>query len=165
VYQPITGSYAEYTLANIGRAYALPDSVSTRLASASVIQGLTALTLVRDAHETKKGEWVLVHAAAGGTGQWLVSFLKDIGARVIATASTDEKLEIAKKLGAEFLINYSKGSWKEKVLELTNNEGVAAVFDGVGKATFEDDLEVMAVKGSLVSFGNASGAVPPFNIL
>jgi len=86
------------------------------------------------------------------------------GAHTIATASTDAKLEIAKAAGAEVLINYSSGEWKQKVLDATNGEGVHAVFDGVGKATFDDDLEVTRRKGSVISFGNASGAVEPFKI-
>lgn len=105
-----------------------------------------------------------MHAAAGGVGLWLCQFVRAIGAYAIATASTDKKLQLAKENGAEFTINYSTEDWVSRVLEITAKKGVAAVFDGVGASTFEGDLEVLARKGSLVSFGNASGPVPPFAI-
>lgn len=111
-----------------------------------------------------QGDFILVHAAAGGVGLWLCQFVRAIGAYAIATASTDKKLELAKENGAEFTINYSTEDWVSRVLEITAKKGVAAVFDGVGASTFEGDLEVLARKGSLVSFGNASGPVPPFTI-
>lgn len=105
-----------------------------------------------------------MHAAAGGVGLWLCQFMRAIGAHAIATASTDKKLELARENGAEFTINYSTEEWVSRVLEITAKKGVAAVFDGVGASTFEGDMEVLARKGSLVSFGNASGPVPPFAI-
>jgi NADPH2:quinone reductase len=107
-----------------------------------------------------------VHAAAGGVGLWLLQLLRATGAgKIIATASTAEKLELAKKYGATHTINYSEEDWVAKVKEFTVEEkGVVAVFDGVGKSTFDGDIEVLARKGTLVSFGNASGAVPPFTI-
>ncbi len=95
---------------------------------------------------------------------WLCQLLKAVGARVIATASTQAKLELAKANGAEFLVNYAEKDFVEEVREITNGEGPRAIFDGVGAATFDDDLEVVARKGFVVSFGNASGAIPPLNI-
>jgi NADPH2:quinone reductase len=112
----------------------------------------------------KAGEWVLVHAAAGGVGLWLCQLLKVVGARVIATASTAEKLELARQNGAEKLINYATEDFVAKVKEFTDGQGVAAILDGVGQATFDQDLEAVARKGTIVSFGNASGPVPPLAI-
>ena len=118
---------------------------------------------MREAHKVEKGDWVLVHAAAGGMGLWLCQILRDIGARTIGTASTAEKRALAQENGAMEVLD-SHGRWKEEVLELTGGEGVAAVFDGVGKSTFDESLECVRRKGSMVSFGSASGAVPPFTI-
>lgn len=114
----------------------------------------------------KKGEWTLVHAAAGGTGLWLVQLLHAVGAKVIGTASTDEKIALAKENGADYMINshLPPSDIISQVKDLTSGAGVAVVFDGVGKATFDLDFELLARRGTLVSFGNASGAVPPFPI-
>jgi len=160
-----TGGYAEYTAAPALHTYKLPEGLEPKLALAAFLQGLTAISLIREAHPVKAGEYVLVHAAAGGVGLLLCQMLKEIGAHVIATASTIEKLDLAKKNGAEFLINYSENKdVVSKVLEITEGRGVDVVYDGVGKTTFEDDLQLVKRKGSLISFGNASGAVPPFAI-
>lgn len=138
--------------------------------AAALLQGLTALTLVREAHPVQSGDWVLVHAAAGGMGLWLVQLLKAIRARTIATASTPEKRETARRAGAEVLLEYPEHTeggidgFVKKVMEATSDVGVACVFDGVGKTTFDVSLACVARKGSLVSFGNASGAVPPVTI-
>lgn len=158
------GGYAEYTCAPAAKAVKLPSDMSPRIAAAALLQGVTALTLVREAHAVKKGDWVLVHAAAGGTGLWLCQLLKSIGANVIGTASTQEKVDLATKAGATHMINYSHEDVKSKVDELTDKKGVIAVFDGVGKSTFDLSLDCLARKGSLISFGNASGAVPPVTI-
>ncbi|KAI0135579.1 NAD(P)-binding protein [Daldinia grandis] len=157
-------AYAEYTAVDASKAIKIPTGVAPKIAAAGLLQGLTALTLVREAHHVEKGDWVLVHAAAGGTGLWLVQLLKAIGANTIGTASTPEKVELALKAGATHVINYSHEDVKQKVSELTGGKGVIAVFDGVGKSTFDLSLEVVARKGTLVSFGNASGPVPPLTI-
>jgi NADPH2:quinone reductase len=157
-------TYAEYTAAPAAKAIKIPSGIEPTVASAALLQGLTALTLIREAHHVQKGDWVLVHAAAGGVGLWLCQLLAAVGAKTIATASTSEKLELAKKAGAEVLINYSHEDVKAKVDEVTSKQGVAAVFDGVGKATFDLSLDCLARKGTMASFGNASGAVPPFAI-
>jgi NADPH:quinone reductase-like Zn-dependent oxidoreductase len=158
------GAYAEYTATAANKAYKIPDGVKPQISAAALLQGLTALTLIREAHHVNKGDWVLVHAAAGGTGLWLCQLLKAVGANTIGTASTQEKVDLAKKAGATHMINYSKEDVKAKVMELTDNQGVIAVFDGVGKDTFDLSLECVARKGSMISFGNASGAVPPVTI-
>jgi len=158
------GTYAEYTAANAAKAVKVKEGLEAKVGAAALLQGLTALTLIREAHPVKKGDWVLVHAAAGGTGLWLVQLLKAVGANVIGTASTQEKVDLAKKAGAEHMINYSHEDVKSKVMELTKDAGCIAVFDGVGKTTFDLSLDCLARKGSMVSFGNASGAVPPVTI-
>ncbi|KAL0634368.1 NADPH:quinone reductase [Maublancomyces gigas] len=155
---------AEYTALEPLHVAQVPAGVEGGVAAASLLQGLTALTMVRESYPVQKGDFILVHAAAGGVGLWLCQFVRAIGAYAIATASTDKKLQLAKENGAEFTINYSTEDWVSRVLEITGKKGVAAVFDGVGASTFEGDLEVLARKGSLVSFGNASGPVPPFAI-
>lgn len=158
------GAYAEYTIAPALKTVKIPDNMDSKIAAAALLQGLTALTLVREAHPVKKGDWVLVHAAAGGTGLWLCQLLKSIGANIIGTASTQEKVDLATKAGATHMINYSHEDVKSKVMELTKDNGVIAVFDGVGKTTFDLSLDCIARKGSVISFGNASGAVPPVTI-
>ncbi|KAL1625224.1 NADPH:quinone reductase [Neofusicoccum ribis] len=161
-----TGSYAEYSAVAASHAIKTPAAVSSEAAAAAAMfQGLTALTLVREAHRVEAGDWVLVHAAAGGVGLWLCQLLGALGARVVATASTPEKLALAGRHGAEVLVRYTEEDVVAKVKEVTGGEGVAAVFDGVGKTTFDVSMECVRRKGSLVCFGNASGPVPPVNIL
>ncbi|KAI9679342.1 MAG: NADPH:quinone reductase [Caeruleum heppii] len=159
-----TSTYAKYTAAPADRALKIPADIPRSHAAAALIQGLTALTLVRESYAVQQGDWILVHAAAGGVGLWLCQILRAIGARTIGTASTEEKMTLAEKNGAGWMVDYSKEDFVGKVKEITGGEGVKAVFDGVGKSTFEGDLEVLARKGTLVSFGNASGAVPPVTI-
>lgn len=158
------GTYAEYTAAAAAKAVKIPADLDSKIAAAALLQGLTALTMIREAHHVQKGDWVLVHAAAGGTGLWLCQLLHAVGANIIGTASTAEKVALAKKAGATHVINYSQDDVKSKVLELTGGNGCIAIFDGVGKSTFDLSLDLVARKGTLVSFGNASGAVPPFTI-
>ncbi|CAK9439581.1 uncharacterized protein LODBEIA_P36810 [Lodderomyces beijingensis] len=126
------------------------------------LQGLTALTLINEAYKVNQGDYVLVWAAAGGVGKILVQLISQIGAHVIAVASTRAKLEIAQGLGAQYVINSSTDDVVAKVDEITGGKGVAASFDSVGKDTFEASLGALALKGSFVSFGNASGPVTPF---
>jgi NADPH:quinone reductase-like Zn-dependent oxidoreductase len=141
----------------------VPAEVSLEDAAAALLQGLTAWTLIREAHETKEGQWTLVQAAAGGVGLWLVQMLKSVGARVVATCSSS-KVELVRSVGADVVVDYTKDDYVAAVMQATGGAGVAAVFDGVGKTTFDKSLECVARKGSMVSFGNASGAVPPFAI-
>ncbi|KAF3907720.1 Zeta-crystallin [Arthrobotrys entomopaga] len=162
-----SGCYSEYVALPEKVISHIPKGLELEQAAAILLQGLTALTMLRESYEVKKGDTILIHAAAGGTGLVLVQLAKALGATVIATASTNEKLKLAKDHGADHLVNYSGGEeqWVKEVLALTKDgEGVEAVYDGVGKATFEGDLKVTKRKGSLISFGNASGAVDPFKI-
>lgn len=156
-----TDTYAEYSAVPSLHASKIPDAISSETAAASLLQGLTALTLIRESHPVKKGDWVLVHAAAGGVGLWLCQLLRAVGAHTIATASTPAKRELARKAGAEVLIDYTTEDVPEKVKQATGGAGVIAVFDGVGKSTFDASLASLARKGSMVSFGNASGPPDP----
>lgn len=159
-----TNAYAEYTAVPVKHTHTIPPSLEPGIAAAAMLQGLTALTLIREAYHVQKGDWVLVHAAAGGVGLWLCQLLSKVGARTIGTASTAEKIELAKKNGAEFMVNYKTQDIVKEVQELTGGKGVAVVFDSTGKDQFDNDLEVVARKGTVVSYGNSSGAVPPLTI-
>lgn len=163
-----TTAYAEYTAVPSLHALALPETVNNETGAAALLQGLTALTLIRVAHHVNKGDWVLVHAAAGGMGLWLCQLLRATGAHVIGTASTPEKRALAQQNGAEVTLEYASSigddAFVKKVQELTGGVGVAAVFDGVGKDTFDVSLQCVKRVGSMISFGNASGAVPPVTI-
>ncbi|BFZ58995.1 hypothetical protein PYCC9005_006063 [Savitreella phatthalungensis] len=163
VYSASSGSYAEYTIVDTNAIVKIPEHISEEVAASSFIQGLTAITLTEATYKVKKDDWVLVHAAAGGMGGWLVQILKAKGAIVIATASTGAKLEIAKRLGADHVIR-SDDDVAAKVLEIVP-EGVHCVFDGVGKTTFDTSLASLRRLGFLASYGNASGAVEPLTIL
>ncbi|KAM3069496.1 NADPH:quinone reductase [Clarireedia jacksonii] len=151
-----TSAYAEYTATPAAKVHTVPSGLEPGIAAAALLQGLTALTLIREAYHVQKGDWILVHAAAGGVGLWLCQLLRVVGAKVIATASTAEKLELAKTNGADVGVNYKEEDVTKRVLEITGGEGVRAVFDSVGKDMFESDLEVVARKGSIISFGNAN---------
>lgn len=157
-------SYAEYTATPAAKAIKIPSEISSRDACAAILQGLTALTLVEEAHKVNKGDWVLVLAASGGVGGWLCQILRAKGAHTIATVGSQAKVHTARDSGAEVVLVETDGGVLENVKQCTGGEGVVAVFDGVGKETFDRSLECLARKGTLASFGNASGAVPPFSI-
>ncbi|TEA17196.1 putative quinone oxidoreductase [Colletotrichum sidae] len=165
VYMGSFGAYATYSAVPASSLVRIPDALSTEHAAAALLQGLTAWTFVREAGEVKQGEWVLVHAAAGGVGLQLVQMLRAVGAKVIGTASSDEKCALARKNGAEWTVNSASQDLVAEVKKITGGHGADVIFDGVGKATFNGDLEIAARKGRLVVFGNASGAVPPIDIL
>lgn len=160
-----TSSYAEYTACAAAHCLPIPSSIKSAIACASLLQGLTALTLISEAHAVQRGEWILVLAASGGTGGWLCRLLRARGAKTIATVGRKEKVKAAEEGGADVVLVEGEDDILAVVQEKTNGEGVRAVFDGVGKDTFERSLECVGRKGTLVSFGNASGAVEPFSIL
>jgi NADPH2:quinone reductase len=139
----------------------VPSGVSDQQAAAAMMHGLTAHYLVNDAHKLKAGETALVHAAAGGVGLLLVQMARMIGARVIGTASSDEKAELAREAGADQVIVFTRQDFEAEVKRLTGGKGVDVVYDGVGKATFEKNLNVMRLRGMLVLYGMSSGPVPP----
>ncbi|KAI9271373.1 hypothetical protein BY458DRAFT_455735 [Sporodiniella umbellata] len=162
----LSGStYAEYTHVPARLAKQLPEDISSEDAVALGVQALTAWTMVRDGYKVNEGDIVLVHAAAGGVGLLLTQMLRHLGATVIGTVSTEEKAKLARENGANHVINYSKEDVVTRVNEITNGLGCHAVLDGVGKDTWEASLASTRRLGTLVSFGNASGAVPPISIL
>jgi len=155
------GSYAEYVSAPAEHLVPVPAAVSDEQATAAMMHGLTAHYLVNDAHKLKAGETALVHAAAGGVGLLVVQMAHAVGARVIGTASSDEKARLAKEAGADEVIVFTRQDFETEVKRLTDGKGVDVVYDGVGKATFEKNLNVMRTRGMLVIYGMSSGAVPP----
>lgn len=156
-----TSAYAEYTAAPAAKAHLIPKDLGPGVAAAAILQGLTALTLIREAYHVQKGDFVLVHAAAGGVGLWLCQLLRAVGARTIGTSSSAEKIELAKENGAEFMINYkTETDLVKKVKEITGGEGVRVVFDSTGKDQFDNDLEVVARNGTVVSYGNSVSFLP-----
>ena len=158
------GGYADYSAAPAAKTIKVPEQISLADACAASLQGLTALTLTEESHKVEKGDWVLVLAASGGVGGWLCHILKAKGAHTIATVGSQPKVQVAKDAGAEIVLVEGEDDVKAEIMKRTNNEGVIAVFDGVGKSTFDRSLDVIARKGTVVSFGNASGAVEPFTI-
>jgi len=155
------GSYAEYIAAPEDHLVPVPASITDEQAAAVMMHGLTAHYLVNDAHKLKAGETALVHAAAGGVGLLLVQMAHAIGARVIGTASTDDKAQLAREAGADEVVVFTKQDFEAEVKHLTGGKGVDVVYDGVGNATFEKNLNVMRLRGMLVLYGMSSGPVPP----
>jgi NADPH2:quinone reductase len=158
------GSYAEASVLPAARAVKIPDAISSKVAAASMLRGMTAEYLIRRAWLVKAGDTVLVHAAAGGLGIILTQWAKALGIRVIATVGSEAKAEVARGYGADEVILYDHEDVAARVRELTNGEGVPVVYDGVGKATFEGSLASLKRRGCLIAFGNASGATDPLNI-
>ncbi|MDD9935716.1 MAG: quinone oxidoreductase, partial [Myxococcales bacterium] len=160
----VFGSYATEVVAPAAALVAVPEGVSDELAAASMLQGMTAHYLTHSVRETAKGDSVLVHAAAGGTGLLLVQMLRAAGARVLATCSTEAKAELARGAGADEVILYSQVDFPAEVERLTEGRGVDAVYDSVGQSTFDGSLASLRPRGLLVLFGQASGPVPPFDL-
>ena len=163
-YTGIRGSYAEYAAVPADRLVLLPPGISEQQAAAAMLQGMTAHYLVYDTYPLKKGETALIHAAAGGVGLLLVQMAKNIGARVIATAGTEEKAKLARAAGADEVILYAQQDFEVETKRLTDGKGVHVIYDGVGKTTFDKDLNVLRPRGYLVLFGAASGPVPLFDV-
>lgn len=164
-YTGVLGSYAEYAVAPADRLVKIPDELDFEQAAAVMLQGMTAHYLSHSTYPIKTGDTALIHAAAGGVGLLLVQMAKQLGARVIATAGSAAKAELARGAGADEVIIYTEQDFEPETKRLTGNEGVQVVYDGVGKDTFTRDLNVLRPRGYLVLFGGASGAVPPFDLL
>ncbi|HSE30297.1 MAG TPA: quinone oxidoreductase [Pyrinomonadaceae bacterium] len=164
-YTGTLGSYAEYAAVPAARLIRIPDGVEFEDAAAVMLQGMTAHYLTHSTYKLQKGETALVHAAAGGVGLLLVQMVNKIGARVIATAGTPEKAALARGAGADECIVYSEADFEKETQRLTDGKGVDVVYDGVGKATFDKDLNVLKPRGYLVLFGGSSGAVEPFDLI
>jgi NADPH2:quinone reductase len=155
------GSYAEYVAASADSLVPVPRTLSDEQAAAAMMHGLTAHYLANDAHKLKAGETALVHAAAGGVGLLLVQMARAMGASVIGTASTEDKATLAREAGADEVIVFTQRDFEAEVKRLTADKGVDVVYDGVGKATFEKNLNVLRPRGMLVLYGMSSGPVPP----
>src|SRR6202140_588033 len=161
----LLGSYAEYAAEPADRLVAIPHSVSDRDAAAAMLQGMTAHYLSHSTYPVKKGETALVHAAAGGVGLLLVQMAHNIGARVIATVSTEAKAALARGAGAHDVILYTQSDFEVETKRLTGGKGVEVVYDSVGKTTFDKGLNVLRPRGMMVLFGGSSGPAAPIDPL
>jgi NADPH2:quinone reductase len=161
----LQGSYAEYAAVAVDRLVPIPAGVTDQQAASVMLQGMTAHYLSHDTFPLKSGQTALVHAAAGGVGLLLTQMAHDMGARVIATVSTDEKAKLAREAGADEVILYTQLDFEEETKRLTGGKGVDVVYDSVGKTTFEKGLNVLRPRGYMVLFGGSSGAVPPFDLI
>ena len=157
------GAYAEVVLRPTARLVKIPAGIDDKVAAAIMLKGMTAWYLCRRTYKVKKGDTIVVHAAAGGVGQILCQWAKHLGAIVIGTVGSEEKAALAKKAGCRHVIVTAKEKFVERVKAITKGKGVPVVYDGVGKDTFMDSLDCISPLGLMVSFGNASGPVAPFN--
>jgi len=153
------GAYAEERIYSVDKLVKLPEEISLEIAACIMTKGLTAYYLLYKTFPVKSHDTVLFHAAAGGVGQIFCQWAKSLGCKVIGTVGSDEKIKIAKKNGCDLVINYSKESFVEKVMDFTKGVGVPVVYDGVGEKTFEDSITCLRNTGMMVSFGNSSGPV------
>jgi NADPH2:quinone reductase len=158
------GAYAEVLLRPADRLVKIPKGVSDQAAAAMMLKGMTAWYLLRRTYKVKKGDTILVHAAAGGVGLIMCQWAKHLGATVIGTVGSEAKVPLAKKAGCKHVIVGSREKIAERVKVITKGAGVPVVYDGIGKDTFMESLDCLAPLGVMASFGNASGAVPPVNI-
>ncbi len=163
-YTGLPGSYCEQRLVPADRMVKLPQGITDEQAASMLLKGLTVHYLIFTTYAVKKGDTVLWHAAAGGVGLIACQWLKHLGVTTIATAGSADKLALAKAHGAGHLINYSTENFAEKVKSITGGKGVPVVYDGVGKTTWDGSLDCLRPRGLMVTFGNASGAVPPVNL-
>ena len=159
-YNSAGGAYAECQAVPASRAVRLPDNVDFETAAASLLKGMTVEFLVRRCHQVKAGETILVHAAAGGVGTLLVQWAKALGATVIGTVGSEDKAQLARRLGCDHVIFYRTEDVAQHVKAITEGKGVPVAYDAVGKDTFEGTLASLARRGLFVSFGNASGPAP-----
>lgn len=160
-----SSTYAEYSIALAARVFKIPSPISSQVACAAFLQGLTALTLVEEAYKVLPGDWVFITAASGGVGGWLCQILRARKAKTIAVVGSKGKVDVARLYGADIvLVDDGAVDVLGVVKRETGGEGVHVVFDGVGQSTFTRSLECVRRKGTMVSYGNSSGAVPAFHI-
>ncbi len=159
------GAYSEVRVMPADRLVKLPDGIDDRTAATLMLKGLTVQYLFRQTYALQAGETILFHAAAGGVGLIACQWARALGVTMIGTAGSDEKTALAKTHGCAHVINYRKENFVERVKEITGGKGVPVVYDAVGKDTFPASLDCLAPRGLFVSFGNASGPVPPFNLM
>jgi NADPH2:quinone reductase len=157
----VNGTYATHAVVPAERLVPVPEGVSGKLAAAVMLQGMTAHYLTHDTYPLKRGEWCLIHAAAGGVGLLFCQMAKKIGARTIGTVGTDEKARLARKAGAEEVVVYTKADFEAEARRITGGEGTSVVYDSVGKDTFDRSLKCLRRRGMMVLFGQSSGPVPP----
>ncbi|HEY6336752.1 MAG TPA: quinone oxidoreductase [Alphaproteobacteria bacterium] len=158
------GAYAEARIMPVDRLVKLPKEIDFKIGAAMMLQGMTARYLLRRTYRVKKGDTILVHAAAGGVGLIMCQWAKSLGATVIGTVSSDEKAALAKSHGCKFPIVTSREDFAERVKQITKGKGVPVVYDSIGKDTYEKSLACLAPFGLFVTFGNASGPIPPFDL-
>ncbi|HLB09123.1 MAG TPA: quinone oxidoreductase [Gemmatimonadaceae bacterium] len=156
----IKGGYAELVALPAERLVPIPDDIEDRTAAALLLQGMTAHYLLTDCYRVQKGEWILIHAAAGGMGLLLTQIARGLGARVIGTTSTEEKAALAREAGADEIVLYTKEDFQGAARRITGGEGVSVVYDSVGKTTFLKSIESLRVRGYMVLFGASSGPAP-----
>ena len=158
------GSYSTHRIFPTKKLVKVPEGIELENVVTLMTKGITTFYLLHKTYPVKSGETILFHAAAGGVGQILCQWAKSLGCTVIGTVGSDKKIEIAKANGCDHVINYSKENFAEKVKEITNGDGVPVVYDGVGKKTFDGSIECLKIRGTMVSFGNASGPLDPCNV-
>lgn len=156
------GSYAEAHIVPAAKALKLPAHISDDIAAASLLKGMTAQYLLKQTYAVKPGDTILFHAAAGGVGLIAVQWAKHLGATVIATVGSDEKIALVKNHGADHVINLRKEDFVKRVREITDGKGVPVVYDSIGKDTFMGGLDSLSIRGLMVTYGNSSGQVPAF---
>ncbi len=156
------GAYSEKRIFAARLAVPLPDGISDQTAAAMMLKGMTAHYLIRSIYPVGPGDTILIHAAAGGVGLIVCQWAKHLGATVIGTVGSDEKAELAGRHGCDHPINYRRENFTERVREITDGAGLPVVYDSIGKDTFEGSLDCLRRRGIMVTFGNASGPVPPF---
>jgi len=161
---PPLGSYSDERVIPERIAVKIPEGITHKIAASIMTKGLTVHYLLFKTYKVSAGETILFHAAAGGVGQIFCQWARSIGCKVIGTVGSDSKVDIAKKNGCDFVINYNKESFDKKVLEITKNKGIGVVYDGVGKDTFEKSINCLRPRGMMVSFGNSSGALNPIDV-
>ena len=158
------GAYAEERVMPVNKLVKIPKEIGLEVAATIMTKGLTTHYLLHKTYPVKANDTILYHAAAGGVGQIFCQWAKSIGCKVIGTVGSDEKISIAKKNGCNLVINYSSENFVKKVMDFTNGVGVSAVYDGVGKSTFEDSIACLKTRGMMVSFGNASGPLEKIDV-
>ena len=158
------GAYSSHRIYRTKNLVKVPKEIDLNIAAAIMTKGLTVYYLLHKTYPVSSGETVLFHAAAGGVGQIFCQWAKSLGCKIIGTVGSEEKIDIAKKNGCDEVINYNKEDFAKKVMEITDGKGVPVVYDGVGKSTFEKSLDCLKIRGMMVSFGNASGALDPINV-
>ena len=158
------GSYASHRIYPVKSLVKVPDGIDLEIVATLMTKGLTTFYLLHKTYPVKSGETILFHAAAGGVGQIFCQWAKSLGCNVIGTVGSDEKIEIARNFGCSQVINYSKEDFQKKVMEITDEEGLPVVYDGVGKITMEKSLGCLKMRGTFVSFGNASGKLDPLDV-